>query len=555
VQKANAPELRVLAVHQREEDFERTRTACADVASRRSQALSLCEESTLARARARLLRFEPDCVICDAELGDDTGLDLALPTGARKARPLIAMLSEDSVEAAVAALRRGAHDALPPSQSRAPELARALRLALERTQEQSLLAEANARLEKLAMMDALTETYNRFGLERFLRVETGRSVRSGTPLHALVIDCDDFKSVNDRYGHAGGDAVLVEIARRISRAVRAQDCVARIGGDEFAVLLPDTRMAEAVAVAERVRLCIRNEAIEVGPNTSARVTCSLAAVEVQPSTRTVTDLLALAGKALRCGKEQGKDQVVGPAGPSKRQSPDRARTIVTERHRVRERSVMRLADGAPVARELWVENATTQEPHTAELLAQNMDSRERSNADLAMFKLALKRAKSLQISLAYVHLLPSTLLLGATERVRDCLAVHLPASASAGIVLSDQQILGDPTQLLAALEVLRGAGCHIVLDEMGFGRNALESMIALSPHAVRLHPRLVAELDQDPGRCRLVERLVRSVRALDIDVIAAGVTRREETAVLQRMGVTHAQGPLFELDRPLPAPI
>jgi GGDEF domain-containing protein len=110
-----------------------------------------------------------------------------------------------------------------------------------------------ASVAEQAMIDPLTGVSNRRGFERALEIELARSLRRGHPLALVIVDLDDFKQVNDRHGHGVGDGVLVSLAERLRDAVRSADSVARLGGEEFALLLPETDLDGALTVAERAR--------------------------------------------------------------------------------------------------------------------------------------------------------------------------------------------------------------------------------------------------------------------------------------------------------------
>src|SRR5690606_13536511 len=111
---------------------------------------------------------------------------------------------------------------------------------------------AERELRELALHDSLTGLPNRGHFAALAAAEMRRAQRYGRPLSVLMLDLDGFKGINDRYGHAGGDTVLKTVARRWTEALRKADLLARIGGEEFAVLLPETELEAARAVAERL---------------------------------------------------------------------------------------------------------------------------------------------------------------------------------------------------------------------------------------------------------------------------------------------------------------
>ena len=119
----------------------------------------------------------------------------------------------------------------------------------------TFIAAGKQRIELLwrAQIDELTGLLNRWAFKRIAIRETGRSMRRQGRLSVLMMDLDGMKRVNDRLGHSGGDAVLQAVAASLQEALRDRDSVARMGGDEFCILLPDTELAEAVIVAERLR--------------------------------------------------------------------------------------------------------------------------------------------------------------------------------------------------------------------------------------------------------------------------------------------------------------
>jgi diguanylate cyclase (GGDEF)-like protein len=132
----------------------------------------------------------------------------------------------------------------------------------------------HAELHRRATTDALTGLRNRANFEGWLRREVEAARTGGRPLAMLLADVDHFKRVNDERGHPAGDRVLGEVARRIQGAVRGEDLVARVGGEEFAVLLPGADLAAASEVAERVRVLVSATPVEL-PGATLTVTVSV----------------------------------------------------------------------------------------------------------------------------------------------------------------------------------------------------------------------------------------------------------------------------------------
>jgi diguanylate cyclase (GGDEF)-like protein len=163
-------------------------------------------------------------------------------------------------------------------------------------------------LEDLATTDPLTKLYNRRHFETAARAELARFQRYFHPLSILILDVDHFKSINDRFGHAAGDTVLTAIADACRSVKRATDIAARIGGEEFAILLPETAEEAARSFAER----LRHEISESAPIIEGEKLALTASVGVAMATRHTTRAAALlrsADEALYQAKRTGRDRV------------------------------------------------------------------------------------------------------------------------------------------------------------------------------------------------------------------------------------------------------
>jgi diguanylate cyclase (GGDEF)-like protein/PAS domain S-box-containing protein len=181
-------------------------------------------------------------------------------------------------------------------------------LVEERTHQ---LIEANAELEskiaevqRLAETDTLTGVANRYRLEKTLELEVERAERFHQPLSVIALDIDDFKIVNDEFGHANGDMVLVQMSRLLKKNIREIDLLARWGGDEFMILLPNTGLEAAAHTAEKLRQLI----VEAKLDKRATITSSFGVAQLRQG-ESAMRLSIRADNALYQSKESGKNRI------------------------------------------------------------------------------------------------------------------------------------------------------------------------------------------------------------------------------------------------------
>lgn len=180
--------------------------------------------------------------------------------------------------------------------------------ALQRADLFDRIQHANERLERLATTDGLTGLYNHRSFRERLHTEFERARRYHLPLSLILFDIDNFKRINDVYGHVQGDSILCEIAQRTLRTTRKSDFVARYGGEEFAVIMPHTGVDGAWAEAERIRADLSGEPYK-GLPAGERVTVSLGVATLDQETMLDTEsLIRAADTALYDAKGSGKDR-------------------------------------------------------------------------------------------------------------------------------------------------------------------------------------------------------------------------------------------------------
>jgi diguanylate cyclase (GGDEF)-like protein len=170
-------------------------------------------------------------------------------------------------------------------------------------------AQLHAEVQRQAITDELTGLYNRRGLTELGEREVERAWRYGRNLSAMMIDIDDLKSINDTYGHAGGDRAIIYIAQVCSSNTRKIDVVCRFGGDEFVILLPENDLFIAAKVAERLLHNITQDAFYLDGQV-VQLSVSMGISKVSKDTKDLEALLKSADEALYEAKSSGKDQIV-----------------------------------------------------------------------------------------------------------------------------------------------------------------------------------------------------------------------------------------------------
>ncbi|AWD22839.1 diguanylate cyclase [Fuscovulum blasticum] len=257
----------------------------------------------------------PDVFVVEADLDAPGGglrlmSELGSHAGTRHSATCIITPGEDD-ETTVMAFDMGADDVLS-ARLCDHELAPRLRTLIARKRQADRIRATVEDGLRLSIIDPLTGIYNRrYALPRLAGI-AAQAASEGSDFAVMVVDLDRFKSVNDRFGHAAGDAVLVEVARRLSENLRLTDMLARIGGEEFLVALPQTTLPEAERVAERLRQMVCEAPVTLPSGDGLHVTVSIGvALGARRSEQTedVSTLVDRADQALLSSKSAGRNVV------------------------------------------------------------------------------------------------------------------------------------------------------------------------------------------------------------------------------------------------------
>jgi two-component system cell cycle response regulator len=268
------------------------------------------EEASNGREALERVRVRrPNLVLLDVAMPEMDGYEVTrwLKSHLRRFVPVILLSATDAPELLQRGVEAGADEVLRKPIA-ATELRVRVRAMLRIARLTEDLRDEKRRVARLACTDELTGASNLRGFRLALAREFPRALRSGGDLTLLSFDVDHFKRINDVYGHPDGDRVLVQVARWLQSSLRVMDLLARVGGEEFVVIAPDARMADALAVGERLRQSCRNPIrLPGGELVQVSLSCGVASLSQFPGC-SPERLVAMADRALYCAKANGRDR-------------------------------------------------------------------------------------------------------------------------------------------------------------------------------------------------------------------------------------------------------
>jgi len=544
---------RVLLVEDNDVDVAMVRAMLGETDGRNCHVTSV---GRLADARAHLIAAGADCVLLDLSLPDAEGLEtveVVLATAPEVPIVVLSGLQDDRVT--MAALKEGAQDYLVKGQLNGELLWRAIRYAVERKR-------AEVALRHQALHDPLTGLANRALFMDRLRVAIARLARQTGSLAVLVMDLDRFKWVNDSLGHEAGDQLLVATARRIERAVRPTDVIARFGGDEFVVLcddLDDDR--NALAVAERIQ-----GALSVDfpiAETQVRVSASVGIVTSRDAASKAEGLLRDADVAMYRAKELGKgrcepfDRAMRDALEDRLAAEqDLRRAIGEDELLVYYQPIVNLSDGSPVGAEALLR---WRHP-SGEVMApgQFIGLAEETGligpigdfvAQTACEQVARwnpiappgQQAPTVHVNLSARQLIDPSLV----SRIARILAAAGANPSQLCLELTETAFLVDEASCLERLKALKTLGVSLCVDDFGTGYSSLSHLTKFPIDVVKIDKSFTEGLGLRERDTAIVESVIALGRALGIVVVAEGVETQAQADRLRALGCHQAQGYLF----------
>jgi diguanylate cyclase (GGDEF)-like protein len=523
------------------------------------------EREVVAR-RVEGLREQPDDMIGRYAAGDalaalfesgqhGTG-ELALPWARGRLAALAPVYGEEGARGALCALAERGTTLGVEERRFLAAAASVLSAGLKRI-------ESEARLAFLAQFDPLTGLPNRALLfDRFGQMIV-QARRHGSPLGVLFVDLDEFKLVNDSLGHAAGDELLREIARRLQASIRGGDTVARIAGDEFALVLGDLARAEDAALVAQKILDRLSAPVTIAGH-ELFVTASIGAAVFPADGDNAEALLGAADAAMYRAKQSGRNafQFFTPEINQR----TRARALLgTELRRALEREEFRLVYQPKF--ELQSDRLSGAEA----LLRWQHPSRgtvspgefipvlEESGLIVQVGEWALRRAcRDVKAwGDAGLPLLPVAVNLSARQFRQQDLSARIRALVRASAVdpalieleITESHVMQDPDHAIRTMRSLAEAGIRIAIDDFGTGYSSLAYLTRFPLSALKIDRSFVAGVLHQAGDATIVRTIVEMAHTLGFAVIAEGVENEGQKAFLRSLGCEQAQG--YLLARPM----
>ena len=265
----------------------------------------------------RLAEKSFDLVFVDFALPSGNALDfLAKMEEKQLETPVIVITGKGDEMIASQVIQCGAYDYLPKSRISKKSLARIIHNTLEKFRMKTEIKQAMEKMAELSTKDELTDLYNRRYFMESAEREVAGTARYGQKLSLLMLDLDFFKQINDNHGHPAGDAVLKQTARMLKQSIRTYDVACRYGGEEFAVIMPNTGLADARTFCERLRKKIEDTTVR-HDSKNLRITVSIGLAQFLPEIdKSILQLIKRADDGLYAAKQQGRNRVVAVDDPA-----------------------------------------------------------------------------------------------------------------------------------------------------------------------------------------------------------------------------------------------
>jgi diguanylate cyclase (GGDEF)-like protein/PAS domain S-box-containing protein len=429
----------------------------------------------------------------------------------------------------------------------------------------SSIKEKEEKILYLANHDSLTGTYNRRFFQEILtrRIEVFRQM--GHYGAILFIDLDDFKEINDTLGHDAGDAVLIEMTRRLKKCAEKSDIVARIGGDEFVVLLNlDTSgvneaayKAEIIAEKnlEQIKLPLHLE------NKDLRINASIG-IAIIDRNATVSDMMKFADIAMYQAKRTGKNRIVFFDKELQKNLEERIRTITNLRKAIKTNAFRLLFQKqiqlgphthSTVGLEAlirWIDNGKVISPEFFIPLAEE-SGLIIEIGDFVLQKVceilqnwkedSIKKNWRISVNISIIQFEEGLFV----KKIEKLIKTHMIDPQKLRLEITENLLMHSMEESFIKIRQLKELGVTLSIDDFGTGFSSLMYLKKLPVDELKIDRSFVSDVDSNESDRIIVETIASLGRKFGLEVIAEGVENEKQLQVIRQLGITHVQGYLF----------
>ncbi|MCR4304612.1 MAG: bifunctional diguanylate cyclase/phosphodiesterase [Gallionella sp.] len=416
------------------------------------------------------------------------------------------------------------------------------------------IQEYSIRLEELSVRDPLTGLYNRRKFQEFMQNEITRATRHDRGFSVIMIDLDDFKYINDTFGHPIGDMVLQQVTILFGVELRRADVLARLGGDEFAIILPETEVARGLQVANKLHQSLAEKTFEL-PVGKIRMTASFSMVSYPEDGKTAEEIYSAMDVVLYKAKTSGKNQVM-TAGAEEdhgmmaifKQGDILRRAVREDRIEAFLQPIVNVQTGGVMAYEVLgrIRDGDSVVPaeEFAEVaedlgLAQELD-REVFRRGLAHYALIVKSQPEIKL---FFNLFPSSFkdiewVRGIPELVRSS---GVPCECVV-LEITEREALPNLTQVGLVIEELRANNISVALDDFGSGFSSFMYLKYLAIDYVKIEGSFIRQIVADERDRIMVEHINSMAHQFGLKTVAEFVEDEVTAKIIAEIGVDYAQG-------------
>jgi diguanylate cyclase (GGDEF)-like protein len=557
--------LKILLVDDDEDDYIITRDLFSEI---KGMTFDLQWISTYDEAIEVMALNNHGVYLLDYRLGERTGLELlskAISNGCRS--PIILLTGQGDHELDIKAIKTGASDYLVKSEINADLLERSIRYAIERKRTED-------DIYRMAYYDSLTGLPNRLLFQDRLKQVIQQAGREKNIVAVLFLDVDNFKRINDTFGHTVGDNLLKEISTRLGHIVRKSDSVARrhldnmfarLGGDEFTVLLSDIHEVEdSLKVAERINNAIskpfslENQEVFVSVSTG---------IAIYPNDGNDCDtLLKNADSAMYFAKEQGKNNyqfymqsMNARAFESLAMENDLRRALENDELLLYYQPQVDIVNGKVIGVEALIR---WQHPEKGMISPVDFIPVAEKNGLINpigewVLKTACNQSRKWRDQ-GMPPLLMSVNIASQQFQQKNFIEIIQNSVNTAGISptdlmleITESTLMENTDAVSMKLHEVTGMGVQLSIDDFGTGYSSLSYLKRFPIHAIKIDYSFVKEININPDDAAIVEAIILMANSLKLDVVAEGVETEDQLKFLREQGCKVVQGFLFS--RPLPA--